>query len=76
MLPVQLFEQPLYKLHLDLVTKPKVYVGKFSTYGNDVTPGFMNRLGTCSSLCAIKRVFSSRKVRNLATVAISFLFGN
>jgi len=53
MLPVQLFEQPLYKLHLDLVTKPKVYVGKFSTYGNDVTPGFINRLGTCSSLCAI-----------------------
>jgi len=26
MLAVQLFEQPLYKLHLDLVTKPKVYM--------------------------------------------------
>ena len=54
MLPVQLFEQqPLYKLHLDLVTKHKVYVGKFSTYGNDVTHGFINGQGSCSILCAI-----------------------
>jgi hypothetical protein len=41
MLPVQIFKQSLYKLHLDLVTKPEVYVGKFSTYGDDVTYGFI-----------------------------------
>ena len=50
---VQLFKQPLYKLHLGLVTKPKVYVGKFSTYGNDLTHGFINGQGCCSILCAI-----------------------